>query len=51
MYMALLHTKYLHWSSHGGTVETKPTRSHEDVGLIAALAQGVRDPALLRAVV
>ena len=33
-------------SSHCGTVETNPTRSHEVVTLIPGLAHQVKDPAL-----
>ena len=39
------------WSSHHGSVVVKPTSVHEDVGLIPDLAQWVKDPALLWAVV
>ena len=34
-------------SAHRGAVETNPTENHEVVGLIPALAQWVKDPALL----
>ena len=39
--------KNLFRSSCGGAAETNPTRNHEVVGLIPALAQWVKDPALL----
>ena len=42
---------FMVWSSHHGTAETNPTRNHEVVGLIPGLAQWVKDPVLLRAVV
>ena len=38
-------------SSHCGSVETNLTRNYEVAGLIPGLAQRVRDPALLLAVV
>ena len=39
------------WSSCHGAVETYLTRNHEVVGSIPGLARGVKDPALLWAVV
>ena len=38
-------------SSHSGTAEMNPTRNHEVLGLIPGLAQWVKDPAQLRAMV
>ena len=38
-------------SSLCGSVEMNPTRNHEDVGSIPGLAQWVKDPGLLWAVV
>ena len=35
-----------YWSSCCGLVETNPTSIHEDVGLVPALAQWIRDLAL-----
>jgi len=47
----LLSSKIYNWSSHHGSVETNLTSIHEDVGLIPGLAQWVKDPVLLQAVV
>ena len=38
--------KSLRRSSRCGSVETSPTGSHKDVGLIPGPAQGVKDPAM-----
>ena len=46
-FSALFFLKHPNRSSHRGTVETNLTRNHEVVGLIAGLAQWVKDLALL----
>ena len=44
----LVEIKYMTvWESHGGAVETNPTRNHKVSGLIHGLGQWVKDLVLL----
>ena len=47
----IMQNSLVYGSSHHGAGEVNPTRNREVLGLIPGLAQRVKDPALLRALV